>query len=179
MFYIICYLASQWAIMNDLCKSGWYQLKLSVESEEALRCIFSQKNTYNISWACLIDWNYFGTLVYITGGWIFCSSLNVNIKDRQASTFVAVLNCVCSCTCPVVEGSPSVLWGVRSAAGERACAGPAERGRVSVCPQGDARQDPGYGKGNTPSDRMYRLNISQHTILLYDLIISLHTSLQF
>ena len=50
----------------------------------------------------------------------------------------------------VVEGSPSVLWGVRSAAGERACAGQVEGGRVPVCSQGNARQDPGNGKGVLP-----------------------------
>lgn len=41
--------------------------------------------------------------------------------------------------CPVVEGTPTVLRGVRPAAGERAGAGPVKGGRVSMCPQGDAR----------------------------------------
>lgn len=58
--------------------------------------------------------------------------------------------CLYSHTCPVVEGSPSVLWGVGPAAGERAGAGPAEGGGVSVCPQGNAGQDPGHGEGGLP-----------------------------
>lgn len=45
------------------------------------------------------------------------------------------------------EGGAAVLGGVDAAAGEGAGAGPSEGGRVSVCPQGDARQDPGHGEG--------------------------------
>lgn len=170
VFYIICYLASQWVVMNHLCETewqnGWCQLKLRLncECEEALRCIFFQKNKY-ISLAYLMDWNYFGTLVYITDGWLFSCSLNANLEDTQASTFVAVLCYLCSRTCPVVEGSASVLWGVRPAAGEGACAGPAEGGRVSVCPQGDARQDPGYGKGILSQTRCLNLSPDNNIIV--------------
>lgn len=45
------------------------------------------------------------------------------------------------------ERAAAVLGGVGAAAGEGAGAGPSEGGRVSVCPQRDARQDPGHGEG--------------------------------
>lgn len=51
-----------------------------------------------------------------------------------------------ACVLPT-EGAASVLGGVGAAAGEGAGAGPTEGGRVSVRPQGDARQDPGHGEG--------------------------------
>lgn len=74
-----------------------------------------------------------------------------------------------------VEGSPSVFGGVRPSAGERAGAGPAEGGRVSVRSQGDARQDPGYGTGVLLQNLLYRLiSLGEHTIVSYDLAVSLY-----
>lgn len=98
-----------------------------------------------------VSWN--GRWFLCCGGWRNIEvyfSINANIKDERASTFVALFCCLYSRICPVVEGSPPVLRGVCPAAGERAGAGPAEGGRVSVCPQGDARQDPGHGEGEFP-----------------------------
>lgn len=138
----------------------------AVECEETSRCIFLQKkNEYNISWDYLMEWN---CLQYSAAGWMFCSSFNANFEDTQASTFVALLCCLRSHTCPVAEGSPSVLWGVCTAAGEGAGAGPAEGGRVSVCPQGHARQDPGHGEGGFPW-AWCTADFNQHPVLLYDL----------
>lgn len=175
MFYIICYLASQWAVLNYLCGSerqnGWCQLKWRVSSSlwsvKKHRGVFSskKKNEYNISWDYLMEWS---CLQYSAAGWMFCSSFNANFEDTQASTFVALLCCLRSHTCPVAEGSPSVLWGVCTAAGEGAGAGPAEGGRVSVCPQGHARQDPGHGEGGFPW-AWCTADFNQHPVLLYDL----------
>lgn len=65
---------------------------------------------------------------------VSCVSMNVPVRSDCHSVSVA-------------EGTASVFRGVRPAAGEGAGPGPAEGGRVPVCAQRNARQDPRYGEG--------------------------------
>lgn len=72
----------------------------------------------------------------------------------------------------LVERTPTLLWGVRPAAGERARAGPTKGSRVPVCTQGNARQDSRYGKSelchfNASAVGLYCLNLSRQRVLLW------------